>query len=288
MIVDRSVPGKTETRAPTGGDRILVELESVGKTYLSRGGPVHALEDVSFRIAEGEFVSIVGPSGCGKSTLMLIVSGLLPLTSGVVRVSGQLVDRPQTDVGIVFQNHVLLDWRTALQNVMLQVEMRRLDHDTYRGRAIELLELVGLAGFEGKYPFELSGGMRQRAAICRALIHDPPVLLMDEPFGALDALTREQMRIDLEDLWLTSRKTVLFITHSISEAVQLSDRVVVMSARPGRVERVIDVDLPRPRYEGAQESPRFAEYTKAITSIFLAKGVLRMGKVAGPRPAGST
>jgi NitT/TauT family transport system ATP-binding protein len=178
-------------------------------------------------------------------------------------------------VGIVFQNPVLLDWRTVIRNVLLQVEARALDLAEHTAKARELLLAVGLEGFEDKYPFELSGGMRQRTAICRALIHDPPLLLMDEPFGALDALTREQMRLDIERLWLERRKTVVFITHSIPEAVLLSDRVVVMSPRPGRVDGVLEIDLPRPRRLEVQESPHFAEYLKAITDLFRARGVLR-------------
>ena len=234
-----------------------------------------ALEDVTLSVAEGEFVSILGPSGCGKSTLLLIVAGLLPASAGEVRVADRPVTRAQTDVGIVFQNPVLLDWRTVIRNVLLQVESRRLDVAACRPKALALLRSVGLEGFEEKYPFELSGGMRQRTAICRALIHDPPLLLMDEPFGALDALTREQMRLDIERLWLETRKTVLFITHSIPEAILLSDRVVVMSPRPGRIEQVFDIRLPRPRRLAVQESAEFGAHVKAITALFLARGVLR-------------
>jgi len=253
----------------------LIELRGVSKTYAATDGAVTALEDVSLEVGAGEFVSILGPSGCGKSTLLLIVAGLLPASAGEVRVGGRPVTRPQTEVGIVFQNPVLLDWRTVLRNVLLQVESRGLDLEIYRPKARALLRSVGLEGFEDRYPFELSGGMKQRAAICRALIHDPPLLLMDEPFGALDALTREQMRLDIERLWLASRKTVLFITHSISEAVLLSDRVVVMSPRPGRIDTVFDIALPRPRHLRVQESPEFGRYLAAITQLFLARGVLR-------------
>ena len=255
--------------------RPLIELAGVSKTYAASDGPVHALEQVSLDVPTGEFLSILGPSGCGKSTLMLMIAGLLAPSAGEIRVGGKPVTRPQTDVGIVFQNPVLLDWRTVIRNVLLQVEARALDLSLYRVRARELLLAVGLEGFEDKYPFELSGGMRQRTAICRALIHDPPLLLMDEPFGALDALTREQMRLDIERLWLERRKTVVFITHSIPEAVLLSDRVVVMSPRPGRIDGLIDIDLPRPRRLEVQESPRFAGYLKAITDLFRARGVLR-------------
>ena len=255
--------------------RALIKLAGVSKTYAASDGLVHAVDQVSLDVPTGEFLSILGPSGCGKSTLMLMVAGLLAPSAGEIRVGGKPVTRPQTDVGIVFQNPVLLDWRTVIRNVLLQVEARALDLSLYRVRARELLVAVGLEGFEDKYPFELSGGMRQRTAICRALIHDPPLLLMDEPFGALDALTREQMRLDIERLWLERRKTVVFITHSIPEAVLLSDRVVVMSPRPGRIDGLIDIALPRPRRLEVQESPRFAGYLKAITDLFRARGVLR-------------
>lgn len=253
----------------------LIEVEGVSKVYSSSGGPVHAVDGVSLDIGDGEFVSVVGPSGCGKSTLLLIIAGLIPASSGEVRIGGRVVLRPQTEIGVVFQNPVLLDWRTVIRNVLLQVEVRGLDLVAYRAKAQALLKSVGLEGFEDKYPFELSGGMRQRTAICRALIHDPPLLLMDEPFGALDALTREQMRLDIERLWMQTRKTVLFITHSISEAVLLSDRVVVMSPRPGSIEQVIPIDLIRPRALAVKDSARFADYSKAITDIFLSRGVLR-------------
>jgi len=255
-----------------------VELAGVGKTYQRAHGrsraETRALEGIDLTIGTGEFVSIVGPSGCGKSTLLRMVAGLHRATEGVVNVAGRRVERPQTDVGVVFQSPVLLDWRNALDNVLVQVELRGLDPRAYRERALALLAKVGLAEFADRYPRELSGGMRQRVAIARALIHDAPLLLMDEPFGALDALTREQMRLDLEALWLATRKTVLFITHSIDEAVLLADRVVVMSPRPGRIEATMDIRLPRPRGLGARRLPEFIEAEDAITSIFLARGVL--------------
>ena len=254
--------------------RALIKLAGVSKTYAASDGLVHAVEQVSLDVPTGEFLSILGPSGCGEHAH---AHGCRAARAFGGRDSrrGEAGDAPQTDVGIVFQNPVLLDWRTVIRNVLLQVEARALDLSLYRVRARELLLAVGLEGFEDKYPFELSGGMRQRTAICRALIHDPPLLLMDEPFGALDALTREQMRLDIERLWLERRKTVVFITHSIPEAVLLSDRVVVMSPRPGRIDGLIDIDLPRPRRLEVQESPRFAGYLKAITDLFRARGVLR-------------
>jgi len=254
----------------------LIEVDHVSKTYFTQTGPVHAIDDVSLAIRPGEFISLLGPSGCGKSTLMMMVAGLLDVTDGAIRINGTTVTRPYTDLGIVFQNHVLLDWRSTLQNVLFQSEMRHLPRKQYEPRARELLARVGLAGFESKYPYELSGGMRQRAAICRALLHDPPILLMDEPFGALDALTREQLRIDLEKLYLETGKTVLFVTHSIAEAIQLADRVIVMTARPGRIQRVLDVPLPRPRYERAVDSPEFAALNGEIRELFMAQGILQV------------
>jgi NitT/TauT family transport system ATP-binding protein len=260
--------------APAAHGRPYVELAGVAKTYRRGERETHAIECFDLAIHEGEFLTIVGPSGCGKSTLLRIVAGLHLASAGDVRVDGRIVDRPQTNLGIVFQSPVLLDWRTALENVLVQVELRGLDPRAYKDRALRMLEQVGLKDFADRYPFELSGGMRQRVAIARALIHDAPLLLMDEPFGALDALTREQMRLDLEALWLATRKTVLFITHSIDEAVLLADRVVVMSPRPGKIECVMDIALSRPRGLEARRAQAFVEATERITEIFLARGVL--------------
>jgi NitT/TauT family transport system ATP-binding protein len=257
-----------------GAGHPYVEIAGVGKTYRRERRETHALERIDLDVHAGEFLAIVGPSGCGKSTLLRIVAGLNPPSTGEVRVAGRGVAGPQTDLGIVFQSPVLLDWRTALANVLVQVELRGMDPRAYRARALDLLAKVGLADFADRYPHELSGGMRQRVAIARALIHDAPLLLMDEPFGALDALTREQMRLDLEALWLATRKTVLFITHSIDEAVLLADRVVVMSPRPGRIEQIMNIGLPRPRGLGARRAPEFSAATERITDIFLARGVL--------------
>jgi NitT/TauT family transport system ATP-binding protein len=245
-----------------------VELAGASKTYRRANGhhvpEVRALEPIDLAVAQGEFLAIVGPSGCGKSTLLRMIAGLHPASSGTVRVAGETVARPQTGLGIVFQSPVLLDWRNALDNVLIQIELRGMNPDAYRERAIELLRNVGLGEFIDAYPAELSGGMRQRVAIVRALIHDAPLLLMDEPFGALDALTREQMRIDLEALWLATRKTVVFITHSIDEAVLLADRVVVMSPRPGRVAGIVPIDLAQPRTATTREDPRFFELVTEV------------------------
>lgn len=254
---------------------MFIQIQDVSKAYATRDGLVQALQPISLDIQEGEFISIVGPSGCGKSTLMLMTAGLLESSSGQILIGNRLVSAPQTEIGIVFQNAALVDWRTVLGNVLLQVEMRGLPVKQYVPRAMELLKQVGLEGFEHRYPYELSGGMQQRTALCRALVHDPPLLLMDEPFGALDALTREQIRVDLEQLWMTTPKTILFVTHSISEAIQLSDRVVVMGPRPGHVETVIRVDLPRPRSVRVREMPAYLAYQHEITEIFFKRGVLK-------------
>ncbi|MFH1775133.1 MAG: ABC transporter ATP-binding protein [Chloroflexota bacterium] len=258
---------------------IDVQITNLSKTYHTRDGRVHALDDVSFNMRAGEFIGVVGPSGCGKSTMLLIVAGLIPKSKGKVVVGGVSVDKPYTNLGIVFQDAVLLDWRKVVSNIMLQVEIRGLDREYYLQRALELLASMGLQGFEHKYPFELSGGMKQRVSICRALIHDPPLLLMDEPFGAIDALTRDQMNLDLQRLWMERKKTVIFVTHSIMEAVFLSDRVIVMSPRPGKIDEVLDIDLPRPRRLAVRESPEFGEYARRIRNIFEARGVLSDVKV---------
>ena len=253
----------------------MVRLEGVGKTYDTEAGPVQACTGVDLEIRESEFVAIVGPSGCGKTTIMKMVAGLQPHSTGSITVGGRRVERPLTDVGIVFQDAILLDWRDVLANVMLQIDIRGLDPAKYEPIARHLLEATGLTGFERRKPYELSGGMRQRVSICRALVHDPPLLLMDEPFGALDALTREQISMDIQRVWMEKRKTALFITHSIPEAVLLSDRVVVMSPRPGRIVEILDIDLPRPRRLD-KLPPKFNDYTGRIRDIFKAKGVLAM------------
>ena len=242
----------------------LIQYERVRKIYNSGNDEVIALEEVSFGVEPEEFVTVVGRSGCGKSTLLKITAGLLPATGGEVRVAGTAVKRPLTNIGVVFQAPVLLAWRKALDNVLLQIEARGLDVDTYRRRALELLELTGLRGFENKYPNELSGGMQQRVSISRALIHEPPLLLMDEPFGALDAITRDEMNLELLRIWSESKKTVLFITHSIPEAVFLGDRVVVMTPRPGKVADIMTIDLPRPRATALRDDQKFIAYVRKI------------------------
>jgi NitT/TauT family transport system ATP-binding protein len=253
---------------------VAVEIRAVKKVYPSKAGPVHAFGPVDLSIASGRFVSLVGPSGCGKSTVLLMIAGLLDCTEGDLFVAGRRVAGPQTDIGMVFQAHALAEWRTVLGNVMLQVEMRRLRRDAYVERARELLASVGLQDFADRYPHELSGGMQQRTAFCRALIHDPPLILMDEPLGALDAMTREQLRGDLERLWMHKQKTVIFVTHSIEEAVQLSDEVVVISPRPGLIVRQVPVELPRPRTLAVKETGEFHRLVDEIKRIFLGYGVL--------------
>jgi NitT/TauT family transport system ATP-binding protein len=242
----------------------LIEYEGIRKIYNSGNDEVVALEEVTFNVAEREFITVVGRSGCGKSTLLKITCGILSATQGTVRVGGAPVRGPLTNIGIVFQSPVLLAWRKALDNVLLQIEARKLDPAKYRERAFKLLELTGLRGFEHKYPNELSGGMQQRVSISRALIHDPPLLLMDEPFGALDAITRDEMNLELLRIWQEAKKTVLFITHSIPEAVFLGDRVVVMTPRPGRIAEILKIELPRPRATAIRDDSRFIGYVKKI------------------------
>jgi NitT/TauT family transport system ATP-binding protein len=242
----------------------LIEYRNVRKVYKSGGGEVIALEEISLDVGDGEFLAVVGRSGCGKTTLLKLTSGLLPATSGTVRVDGKPVTAPLTNIGIVFQAPVLLPWRKTLDNVLLQIEARKLDVNGYRRKALELLELTGLKGFEDRYPSELSGGMQQRVSISRALVHDPPLLLMDEPFGALDAITRDEMNLELQRIWGEAKKTVVFITHSIPEAVFLGDRVIVMTPRPGKIAEIVKIDLPRPRTTTMRDDPKFIGYVRTI------------------------
>ena len=239
-------------------------------TYEAASGPVEALAGISLSVGAGEFVSLVGPSGCGKSTLLRIVAGLRPASEGAVRVGGNIVRAPIADVGMVFQAPILLKWRSIVQNVLLPAELAGKEPRTLRARAGQLLDMAGLKGFGNKLPRELSGGMQQRAALCRALLLDPPLLLMDEPFGALDAMTRDDMALELLRIWgerdlaRQARKTVLFVTHSIAEAVFLSDRVVVMSPRPGRIVADLRIDLPRPRTVELRASEAFGRLSLDI------------------------
>jgi NitT/TauT family transport system ATP-binding protein len=242
----------------------VIGLDGVSLVYRSKTAEVHALDNVSLAAAERELVALLGPSGCGKSTLLKLIAGLIPASSGVIRVNGAPISGPTPSIGIVFQSPLLMAWRTVLENVLLQIEIRDLRVADYRAAARELIHLVGLDGFEDAHPHQLSGGMQQRVGLCRALIHDPDLLIMDEPFGALDAMTREQMNAELQRIWMERRKTVLFITHSISEAVFLADRVLVMSPRPGRLVGEIVVDLPRPRTVATTELPAFVQLTREV------------------------
>jgi NitT/TauT family transport system ATP-binding protein len=276
-VGDRPAAERGPAVTAANGDKAgsPISIEGVSQVFRRGSMVTHALDTVDLEIDAGAFVAIVGPSGCGKSTLLKIVAGLLERTSGRVAIDGREVSGPHTDLGIVFQNPVLLDWRNVLDNVLIQIELRGLDRKRYVEPAQDLLAKVGLGDFADRMPRELSGGMRQRAAIVRSFIHDPPLLMMDEPFGALDALTREQMRIDLEKLWLDRRHTTLFITHGIAEAVALADRVVVMTPRPGRIDQIIDIDLPRPRDKAVVSGDRFAAYCDEITECFMRHGVIR-------------
>src|SRR5882724_10269609 len=237
-----------------------ISIRNVSKSF----GATLAIEDVSFDFIENSFVSIVGPSGCGKSTLLRLVAGLIPPSGGTIIVRDRPVDRPLRDIGMVFQSPVLLPWRTTLGNILFVAEMGGLHAAAHRGRARELMQVAGLAGFESSYPHELSGGMQQRASICRAMLLKPSLILMDEPFGALDVITRERMGFALQTLWNESRNTVLFVTHSITEAVLLSDTVVVMTSRPGRVRDVVAIDLPRPRRNETLRETRFLELSARV------------------------
>jgi NitT/TauT family transport system ATP-binding protein len=245
-------------------DAAAIEVIDLRKAYATADREILTLDKLSFQIKPGEFVSVLGPSGCGKTTVLKIIAGLVAPTSGVVKVDGAAVTGPQRKIGLVFQVPALMKWRTALENVLLPGEILGLDRATAQKRAHELLELVGLADFSSRYPRELSGGMQQRVGIARALAHDPAILLLDEPFSALDMMTRNQLNIELLRVWSERKKTSLLITHSIPEAVFLSDRVVVLGPRPARILDVVRVELPRPRNAGVRVSPAFMEIVDRI------------------------
>src|SRR4051795_2491598 len=261
---------------PSAADatRSVIEIAGVSKTYRTRDGEVPSLRPLDFSVDAGEFLVVVGPSGCGKSTLLKLIAGLLAPSDGEIRVQGRVVTRPHADVGIVFQSPLLLPWRSVFANVMMPVEVKGLPRATYEARARSLLKMVGLEGFEDKYPYQLSGGMQQRASICRALVHDPKIMLMDEPFGALDAMTRERMNVELMRIQRETGKTVLLITHSIPEAVFLADRVLVMTERPGAIAAIYDVPLPRPRSLDAMAEPVFTELVQRIRKHFFTQTAL--------------
>ncbi|MEU4776174.1 ABC transporter ATP-binding protein [Micromonospora sp. NPDC023644] len=228
----------------------MIQLSGVSRTFDGRSGRVEALRGIDLDVAAGEFVAVLGRSGCGKSTLLRLIAGLLPVSEGRITVAGTPITKPRRDIAMLFQRPALLPWRTVLDNVLLPVEMFGWKRATHRDRARQLLDLAGLGGFEKRLPHELSGGMQQRVSLCRSLIGEPRVMLMDEPFSALDALTREELSGELQRVHMTSGATVVFVTHSIDEAVLLADRVVVLSPRPGRIRKVVDVNIPRPRTLG--------------------------------------
>ena len=248
----------------------LIQISGLSKTYpTKKKQQIAALSDVSLNINAGEFVALVGPSGCGKTTLLKILAGLVDNYQGQALLEGSPITQPVPQVGFVFQDPTLLPWRNVLENILLPAELQKLDLVEYRIRALELMEMVGLNGFEYKYPDELSGGMRQRAGICRALIRDPEVLLMDEPFGALDAMTRESLNLEIQRIWMEKNKTIVFVTHSIPEAVFLASQVVIMTPRPGRIAEIIHVDeIPRPRHLSYMNTPIAGQYINHIRQHF--------------------
>jgi NitT/TauT family transport system ATP-binding protein len=252
-----------------------IDVCDVSKSYQSERGTVEALRNISLSIAAGEFVSVVGPSGCGKSTLLRCISGLEQPSTGTISLKGQPVISPAPSMGMVFQRDVLLDWRNILDNVLFTADFRDLPRKLWIERAKELLDLFGLSEFQNRYPWELSGGMRMRAAICRALLDAPELLLMDEPFAALDAFTRDDLNLELQKINQKTNSTTIFITHNITEAIFLGDKVVVMDRRPGRVALVLDIDLPKPRALSVRETPQFAEYGSIIRRTFEKLGILR-------------
>jgi NitT/TauT family transport system ATP-binding protein len=279
----------TEVRSPLNADRTIngvdpdatpatVSLDNVFKTYTGSRGAIEAIKNISFQVEQGEFVSLLGPSGCGKSTILSLIAGLEVAERGSVEVDGRRVIGPQTSMGVVFQSDLLLEWRTALDNVLLQFHLRgQRVTDELRERAVALLRMTGLSGFVDRYPRELSGGMRQRVAICRALVHDPGLLLMDEPFGALDSLTRESLNLQLAGLAERTRKTVILITHNMEEAIFLSDRILVLSPSPGRILGNYRIDLPRPRLATALDSPQFAIHARDLREALRREGALPSG-----------
>jgi len=272
MVTQRPAPGDGSTTVPmvrTSGngaatDAPFLQIRGVQKNYRTPTGVLRALDTVDLDISAGEFVAFIGRSGCGKTTLLNIVGGLIRPSAGQVRIGGRPVEKPSRDAGFVFQQAVMLRWRTVMENMLLPIEIFGLEKSDYVQRSQELLELMGLVGFEHSFPHQLSGGMQQRVAIARSLLYDPKLLLMDEPFGALDAMTREQMNLELLRIWERSHKTIIFVTHDIAEAVFLSDRVVLLSGRPGRIREIVNVDLPRPRSVETTYLPQFVEMRRRL------------------------
>ena len=272
---DETAEAPTHPAPAVGSGQDVIVVDRVTKIFQRpKKEPVEALANITLSIREGEIISLIGPSGCGKSTLLMLLAGLDRATSGSVTLHGTEVSGPNPDVGVVFQKDLLFDWRNVLDNVLTPFAMRGMKSKDHEARARELLENVGLAGFEERQPYELSGGMRQRVALCRGLIQDPRVLLLDEPFAALDALTREQMQLDLQRLIIGTPKTGVLVTHDIAEAVFLSDRVVVMSARPSRIVETVEVNLPWPRTAAIRETREFGEVHARVHGLFKELGVL--------------
>jgi len=254
---------------------VAIDIKGLSVEYQTiQGDRVRALAEVDLAIADGEFVSVLGPSGCGKSTLLKVLCGLLRPSAGTATIGGKAIDRPSNEIGVVFQESRLLPWFDVLENVLVPIRVQKKRRADFVSRATSLLAMAGIEDFKSKFPLELSGGMQQRVAICRALVHDPSTLLMDEPFGALDAMTRETMNLELLRIWSSSAKTVVFVTHSIPEAVFLADRVVVMTPRPGRIHAVVPVGLPRPRDMATMATPEFAALTGRLREMFNAKSDL--------------
>jgi len=250
--------------APARDSHVVVA--GVSKTYQLKDDAIESIRQVSLVVERGGFISILGPSGCGKSTLLMMIAGIIPLTAGQIMINGCPVAGPQRATSVVFQTPVLFPWRTVLSNVLFPIEIFKLDRAAYESEALKLLEMTGLAEFKDRLPEQLSGGMAQRVPLCRALITNPELLLMDEPFSALDALTRDDMNLELLRIWERFRKTVVFVTHSIREAVFLSDRVVVFSPRPATIVRDLEIDLPRPRGIEIQDTPEFNRYCAELRS----------------------
>ncbi len=258
-----ALPEASTSPAQLGADgrpSAVLRIKSVRKCYQD----LEAIRNVSFDVADGEFLSLLGPSGCGKSTLLMMVAGVIETTEGEISINGKAVSGPRGDVGVVFQQPVLLPWRKVLDNVLFPIELLRLPRAQYEKRAMDLLAMAKIEDFAHHLPRQLSGGMRQRASICRALIHDPSILLMDEPFSALDAITRDEMGVELLRIWQANRKTVIFVTHSIREAAFLSDRVLVMGRRPATIVEEAVIDLPRPRQIAMTEDEGFNRYVRRL------------------------
>lgn len=246
-----------------------VTLRNVNKTYGTEPDAVEAVRSATFEVSYGDFLTILGPSGCGKSTLLLLIAGLIPISNGEILMEGEPITKPRRDLGMVFQSPVLMPWRSVLDNILFPIDVLKLKRTEYIPEAMKLIETTGLSGFQDKLPMELSGGMQQRVSICRALIHNPSLLLMDEPFSALDALTRDEMNIELLRIWEKYKKTVIFVTHSIREAIFLSDNVLVMSRRPSIIMDNFRIDFPRPRSIEIQEAKEFNEYVAELRNAII-------------------